>query len=66
MNSFPAGRVLAMALTLFLPAAFSSSAQSSETTIAPTRKIQLFNGKNFSAGHMYPRARMRPPHPSGR
>lgn len=37
-----------MAFALFLSAGFSSFAQPGETTIVPTSKVQLFNGKDFS------------------
>lgn len=48
MNLFSAGRVPELALALFLTAIFPSSAQPGETAIAPTGKIQLFDGKDFS------------------
>ena len=48
MSSFAARRVRGIALALFLTAPFSSSAQLGETAIAPTGKIQLFDGKDFS------------------
>ena len=49
MNPFSVRPAMGMALALFLTVAFSSSAQPGETAIAPTRKISLFDGKDFSS-----------------
>ena len=60
MNSFLAGRVPGLALVLFFAATFSSAAQSGETAMAPARKIQLFNGKDFSGWTFVSRDTNRP------
>ncbi|HUA37165.1 MAG TPA: DUF1080 domain-containing protein [Candidatus Sulfopaludibacter sp.] len=61
MNVFSAGRIPRTALALFLlTAAFSSSAQPGGSAITPTRKIQLFNGKDFSGWTFVSRDTNRP------
>lgn len=48
MNFVPADYALGMAVLILSAAIFPVSAQTDGTAVAPTRKIQLFNGKDFS------------------
>ena len=48
MNLFVNGRVAPIVLALFLTATFSASAKPGAIIVAPTGKIHLFNGEDFS------------------